>query len=103
MQPTIRLAGELAFTNGSMSGIALDSVRTHFAYSNLVWQLPDLALAQSRTRLDISGAENDATREYRWRVRGALDLASLRPFLTDSNAARGLDHWRRRARRVDEF
>ena len=52
VQPTIRLAGELAFTNGSMSGIALDSARTHFSYSNLVWQLPDLALAQSRTRLE---------------------------------------------------
>ena len=93
VQPTIRLAGELAFTNGSMNGMALDLVRTHFSYSNLVWQLPDLALAQSQTRLDISGTENDATREYRWHVRGALDPESLRPFLTDSNAARGLDRF----------
>ncbi len=78
-QPSIRLAGELAFTNGSMSGIALDSVRTHFSYSNLIWQLPDFALAQSRTRLDISGTENDATKVYRWRVRGAFDPAIAAP------------------------
>ncbi len=91
VQPTIRLAGELAFTNGSMSGVALDSARTHFSYSNLVWRLPDLALAQSRTRLDISGDENDATKDYRWHIRGAFDPASLRPFLTASNAAHVLD------------
>ncbi|HUZ08209.1 MAG TPA: hypothetical protein VMV89_12070, partial [Candidatus Paceibacterota bacterium] len=93
VQPTIRLGGEAAFTNASMSGIALDSARAHFSYSNLVWQLPDLALAQSRTRLDISGAENDATKEYRWRVLGAFDPASLRPFLTASNAALVLDRF----------
>src|SRR5208283_622839 len=54
--------------------------------------LPDLALAQAQTRLDISGGENDGTKEYRWRIRGAFDPASLRPLLTTSNAARGLGH-----------
>ena len=92
-QPSVRLSGELAFTNGTMNGMALDSVRTHFSYSNLVWQLPDLALAQSRTRLDISGDENDTTKEYRWHIHGAFDAVTLRPFLTASNAARALDRF----------
>jgi AsmA-like C-terminal region len=92
VQPTIRLNGKLALTNASMDGVAVDSARTHFIYSNLVWHLPDLALAQSRTRLRVNGQEDDGTKEYRWRVRGAFDPASLRPSLTTSNAARGLSH-----------
>jgi hypothetical protein len=83
------LNGELAFTNGTVSGVAIDSAAAAFSYSNLVWQVPALAIAQSKTRLEISGSENDATRDYHWRVRGALDPECLRPFLTASNAARG--------------
>jgi hypothetical protein len=89
VQPTVRLNGELAFTNGAMSGVAIDSAAAAFSYSNLVWRLPKVMVAQSGTRLEISGSEDDATKDYHWRVRGAFDPAALRPFLTTSNAARG--------------
>jgi hypothetical protein len=91
VRPTVRLNGGLAFTNGTVFGAQIDLARTHFSYSNLVWQLPDLALAQSRTHLEINGREDDATKNYRWQVRGALDLEAARPFLTTSNAARGFE------------
>jgi len=93
VQPTIRLNGELAFTNGTAFGAKIDSARTHFAYSNLVWQLSDLAIAQGKTRLELEGAEDDATKDYRWHIRGAFDPETLRPFLTASNAGRGLSHF----------
>jgi hypothetical protein len=93
VQPTIRLNGELAVTNGAFRSVAMDSVRTHFSYSNLVWQLPDLAVARSRTRLQLSGSEDDRTKDYRWHIRGAFDPGFLRPFLTTSNAARSLNHF----------
>lgn len=93
VQPTLRLRGELVFTNGAVSGAAVDSAAGHFAYANLVWQVPDLMLAQAKTRLEISGSEDDATKDYRWHVRGTFDPAFLRPFLTASNAARGLNHF----------
>lgn len=86
VQPTIRLRGELAFTNGAVSGLVLDSAAGRFAYSNLIWRVPALALAQSQTRLEISGDENDATKNYNWRLRGTFDPDVLRPFLTESNA-----------------
>ncbi len=89
VQPTIRLLGELAFTNGVAFGANIDSADARFAYSNLVWQVPALTLAQSRTRLEISGSEDDATKDYRWHIVGAFDPASVRPFLTASNAVRG--------------
>lgn len=89
VRPTVMLDGELAFRDGSVRGAAIDSARTHFHYSNLVWQLPDLALEQAKTKLDLSGSEDDATKNYRWHIRGALDPEAARPFLTASNAMRG--------------
>ena len=91
VRPTVRLDGELAFTNGLVSGAQIDSAHAHFSYLDLVWQLPDLAIAQAATRLKISGYEDDATKNYHWRIRGALDPEVARPFLTASNATRGLD------------
>jgi hypothetical protein len=94
VQPTVRLAGELAFTNGTAFGAKIDSACTHFDYSNLVWRLPDLAVAQAKTRLELEGGEDDATKNYRWHIRGAFDPETLRPFLTASNAVHGLDHFK---------
>ena len=45
-----------------------------------------------KTISNIRGSENNATKEYYFHVQGEIAPASLRPFLTDSNAARGLDH-----------
>jgi hypothetical protein len=91
MRPTVKLDGELAFTNGQVRGVAIESARTYFHYSNLVWQLPDLAMTQAKTRLDLSGSEDDATKNYHWHIRGALDPEAVRPFLTASNAVRGFE------------
>jgi hypothetical protein len=93
VQPTIEMHGELAFENAVILGAPLDWVHTHFSYSNLVWQLPDLAVVRAKTRLALSGGENDRTRNYRWHIRGTLDPETLRPFLTTSNAVRGLSYF----------
>ena len=88
VQPTLRLNGEAALANITFRGAAVDSARTHFSYSNLVWQLPDLALAQSETKLELNGSEDDATKKFRLHVSGALDPETARPFLTASNTQR---------------
>jgi len=89
VQPTVQLSGELAFTNGAAFGASIDSASAQFAYSNLVWRLSEVTVAQFKSRLEISGIEDDATKDYRWHVSGALDPAAVRPFLTASNAVRG--------------
>jgi len=89
VQPTLRLNGELTMENASVLGAKIDWAHTHFSYSNLVWQLPDLALVRAKTRLALSGGENDRTQDYRWHIRGTLDPEAVRPFLTASNAVRG--------------
>ena len=90
VRPTLRLGGALALTNGVVLGAPVDSLATHFSCSNLVWRLPDLALALQKTRLEISGHEDDATKDFRVRVRGRFDMETARPFLTDSNVAHGI-------------
>ncbi len=89
VRPTVRLNGGLAFTNGTVMGVQIDSARTHFSYLDLVWQLSDLAVTQGKTHLEIGGYEDDATKKYRWHIRGVLDPEAARPFLTASNAVRG--------------
>ena len=94
VQPTIRLAGELAFTNGTAFGTEIDSASTHFNYSNMMWQFPDLAIARAKTGLELAGEEDDATKNYHWHIRGAFDPETLRPFLTASNAVRGFGQFK---------
>ena len=89
VRPTIRLAGEMAFTNATVFGAAIDSVHTHFSCTNLFWQLPDLSVAQAKTQLQLAGDEDDVTKDYQCHVHGAFDPAAIRPFLTASNVARG--------------
>ena len=72
VQPTIQLLGEVAFTNGAAFGANIGSADVPFAYSNLVWRLPEVTVAQAKTRLKISGSEDDATKDYRWHVSGTL-------------------------------
>jgi hypothetical protein len=93
VQPTINLNGEFTFENATVLGARTDWVHAHFSYSNLVWQLPDLAVVQAKTRFTLSGGEDDRTRIYRWHIRGTFDPETLRPFLTTSNAVRGLSHF----------
>jgi len=91
VQPSIQLAGCVAMTNGRINEVMIDSARTRFSYSNLVWQLPDLVILKSRSRLELNGNEDDATRIYHWHIHGALDPEIARPFLTASNAAHALE------------
>ena len=93
VQPTIQLNGELTLENTTVLGAEIDWAHTHFSYSNLVWQLPDLAMVKAKTRLTFSGGENDRDQVYRWHIRGTFDPEAIRPFLTASNAVRGLDHF----------
>ena len=93
IEPSVRLRGELAFTNALVDNLAhLDSAQTAFSYSNLVWRLQDLELTQGRTSLKLSGEEDEATKNFRCVLGGKLDAESVRPFLTTSNAVRGFGH-----------
>lgn len=89
----LSLRGNLALTNTVVAGDApFDFVKTHFAFSDLVWHLSDFAIAQGRTAIELAAEESDATRNFHCVASGCLDAQSVRPFLTSTNAARGFGH-----------
>ncbi|HLZ54217.1 MAG TPA: AsmA-like C-terminal region-containing protein [Verrucomicrobiae bacterium] len=91
VQPTVRLTGEFAATNGAFRNIAIDSAQGSFSYSNLVWRLPDLALTRPEGALVLADVEDDATKNYHWHVQGALAPYALRPLLATNRAERVMD------------
>ena len=81
VQPTVRLAGEFAATNGAFRGIAVDSAQGNFSYSNLVWRLPHLDRNAPRRRSSPSPTSRmTPPKDYHWHVQGALAPDALRPL-----------------------
>jgi hypothetical protein len=91
IEPSVVLHGEMAFTNAVAGGVKVDTVRTHFSYMDMIWDLPDLAVTQGRTRFRLGGEESEVTKNFRCRLSGQLDEASVGQFLTTSNAVHGLE------------
>ncbi len=91
--PTVQLAGELTFTNAVAAGRTLDFLRTGFNYTNQFWKLSGFELAQGRTRLKFDGDADETTHDFNGRLRGTLEAASARPFLTASNFTRNFDRF----------
>jgi hypothetical protein len=91
VQPTIRLAGEFAATNGAFRGMAADSAHGGFSYSNLVWRLPRLVVTRPEGALALANVENDSTRSYHWHVQGALAPEAIRPLLASNHIERTLE------------
>jgi len=90
VQPTVRLTGGFAATNGAFRGVTVDSARGSFSYSNLVWRLPRLVVTRPEGTLTLADVEDDATKTYHWHVQGALAPSALQPLLASSHAERAL-------------
>lgn len=89
IESSLDLAGTLDAANLEFRGAAVDAVRTHFSFADKMLTLPDFMVVQGKTRLTLSGQESEATKNFRCRLDGKFDAASVRPFLTDSNAVKG--------------
>jgi hypothetical protein len=87
--PSVRLRGELTVSNAVANQATIDHVQTHFSYADQVLTLPDLTMAQGRTRLQLSGEVSAATKNFHCLISGGIDVASVRAFLTASNVAGG--------------
>ncbi len=90
VRPTLRLAGQVAITNGGYQGIHLDWVTSHFSYTNLTWWIPDLEAGRPEGGLSLSHISNDRTREYYFRIHSSIDPRAVLPLL-DAGVRRGFD------------
>ena len=82
------LAGSVAFTNATVSGVELDTVQSQFAYSNQIWQVSDLELARQKTRLRVDASADETTKLYSARIQGGFDVNQIRPWLKGKTAIR---------------
>ena len=81
--PSLQLAGDFSAGASSFRGMALDSVQTRFTYSNQVWDLRRLHLAQPGGGADVDFAGNDETGGFVFIIDSHLDPAGLRPLLPE--------------------
>lgn len=92
VKPTIRLAGAVAITNGSYRGVTADRATTRLAYTNHLWQLPDLALTRPEGTLHVALQSHELTHDYQIRLRGPLHPSALASQL-DEKGRRGLGYF----------
>lgn len=90
LQPSLRLAGEFAVTNGTYLGVAADWARSHFSYSDMTWHLPDLEAGRPEGQLQLEHRANDRTKDFYFRVHSTLNPRIVRPLLNERQQ-RGLD------------
>jgi hypothetical protein len=91
VQPTLWLQGQLNVTEGgSYRQVPVDTLRSHFIYSNLTWHLPDLTLTRREGTVRAEHRANDQTKDFYWHVTGAVNPEVLRPLL-GIEEQRGLD------------
>ncbi len=91
VQPTLVLEGQ--FQSRGPAGyrqLRVETAQSQFLYSNLCWNLPDLALTWHEGRLDAAHHADERTKDFYWRIRSTADLRFARPFL-DAEQQRGLD------------
>jgi hypothetical protein len=81
VRPTIRLDGRFAVGNGSFRGVPFTSARSHFAYSNLFWHLPDLVAVRPEGQVELKHIANEANRDYYFKVRSTVDPQAVRILL----------------------
>jgi len=91
VKPSIRLAGHAAVTNLTYRGIGARWATTSLAYTNHLWQLPELVLERPEGVLRVTLASHELSHAYRIAVRGPFDPRAL---ADQFNAAgrRGLGH-----------
>jgi hypothetical protein len=82
IKPTVRLQGLVQLERGgSIRGIPISAISTHFNYSNSCWQLPDLQIARPEGYLKAEHRADDRTDEFYWRVSSTIDPACVRNLL----------------------
>lgn len=90
VRPVLKLAGQVAITNGGYQGIQLDWMKSGFSYTNLTWWIPNLEAGRHEGGLRLSLIANDSTRRYYFNIHSSIDPNAVLPLL-DEDVRRGFD------------
>lgn len=81
--PTLRVAGVARATNFAFREIPGSWAVVPFAHTNLVWSVQQGRAARPEGEVEFDYEGHTRTKDYHFRVRGALDPAALRPVLEE--------------------
>jgi hypothetical protein len=89
--PTLTINGQFkADHGGAYRELPVSTARSHFAYSNMCWSLPDLTVIRPEGRLDVVHKTDDRSKDFYWKVHSTIDVTCVRPLLA-TNEQRALD------------
>ena len=84
--PTLRLAGHASVTNGSFRGIQTLWASVPFAHTNSIWQIRGAHVQRPDGPVELDFTEWSVTRDYRFRLKTAVDPAGVSPLFGDAVA-----------------
>jgi hypothetical protein len=91
VQPNLEIQGEFSAEHGgAFRQIQVASARSHFSYSNMIWELPDLTVTRPEGQLVAFHQANDRTKDFYWRINSSLDPKIVHP-LFETNMHRHFD------------
>jgi hypothetical protein len=79
---SLQLAGDFSIGRGAFRGIAVNSAKSHYTYTNQVWNVTGLRVAGDGGSLELDYTWNDLTDDYHFRFDSKLDPAIALPLLT---------------------
>src|SRR6478736_3980509 len=81
LRPSVQLAGSLAVTNGTYQELHTDWLTTHFSYSNLTWQLPDLEIGRPEGGVRVTHRTHEPTGDFYFKLHSTIDPQVVLPLL----------------------
>ena len=90
VKPTFWLAGDFKVGNASFRRVPVTSAQSHFYYTNMIWDLPDLSVTRPEGKIDLVIESNDRTKDFYARIHSSIDARAVRPML-EPKVQHGLD------------
>ena len=91
--PTMTLDGHVTSGPVSFRGIAVESVRSDLAYSNLTLRLPNLVAKRPEGEVRMALLSNTETQDFQIDFRSSIDPHAIIPALENEKQKKGFDYF----------
>lgn len=79
--PTLDLHGDFQTTQSAFRNVPVSSAHSHFVYSNMTWNLPDLVAIRPEGGIHVACRADDRSKEFYFRIQSGIDIKSVQPLL----------------------
>jgi hypothetical protein len=91
VMPTFSVSGDFNVGQGSYRGIAFSAARSPFAFSNMIWRIPELKVTRPEGELTANYYSDQRTRDFHWQLHSGIDPGIIRPLFQKENQQRFFD------------